>query len=415
MASDMTPLLDMITEKVSAPEVDQNAPFRMQISALDSNSYVGVIGIGRITDGYVKPNDKVVVVNKDGIERKAKILQILGHHGLERVEIDDAEAGDIVCITGIESLNISDTLCDPEHINPLPPLSVDEPTVSMIFQVNDSPFCGKEGKYVTSRNIKERLNQELIHNVALRVEDGESPDQFKVSGRGELHLSVLIETMRRENFELAVSKPQVIQKEVNDEIHEPYEVVVIDIEEVHQGAIMEEMGNRKADLQSLEITENGRMRLEFMSPSRGLIGFRSQFLTLTSGSGILTSVFDHYGIAKKGEIGNRQNGVMVSMIAGKTLAYALFNLQNRGKMFVGHGLEVYKGQIVGLHSRDNDLPVNPTKAKQLTNIRAAGTDENLILTPHIEHTLEQALEFIEDDELVEVTPKSVRLRKKIIR
>ena len=415
MASDMTPLLDMITEKVSAPEVDQNAPFRMQISALDSNSYVGVIGIGRITGGYVKPNDKVVVVDKDGIERKAKILQILGHHGLERVEIDDAEAGDIVCITGIESLNISDTLCDPEHINPLPPLSVDEPTVSMIFQVNDSPFCGKEGKYVTSRNIKERLNQELIHNVALRVEDGESPDQFKVSGRGELHLSVLIETMRRENFELAVSKPQVIQKEVNDEIHEPYEVVVIDIEEVHQGAIMEEMGNRKADLQSLEITENGRMRLEFMSPSRGLIGFRSQFLTLTSGSGILTSVFDHYGIAKKGEIGNRQNGVMVSMIAGKTLAYALFNLQNRGKMFVGHGLEVYKGQIVGLHSRDNDLPVNPTKAKQLTNIRAAGTDENLILTPHIEYTLEQALEFIEDDELVEVTPKSVRLRKKIIR
>jgi len=415
MASDMTPLLDMITEKVSAPEVDQNAPFRMQISALDSNSYVGVIGIGRITGGYVKPNDKVVVVNKDGIERKAKILQILGHHGLERVEIDDAEAGDIVCITGIESLNISDTLCDPEHINPLPPLSVDEPTVSMIFQVNDSPFCGKEGKYVTSRNIKERLNQELIHNVALRVEDGESPDQFKVSGRGELHLSVLIETMRRENFELAVSKPQVIQKEVNDEIHEPYEVVVIDIEEAHQGAIMEEMGNRKADLQSLEITENGRMKLEFMSPSRGLIGFRSQFLTLTSGSGILTSVFDHYGIAKKGEIGNRQNGVMVSMIAGKTLAYALFNLQNRGKMFVGHGLEVYKGQIVGLHSRDNDLPVNPTKAKQLTNIRAAGTDENLILTPHIEHTLEQALEFIEDDELVEVTPKSIRLRKKIIR
>ncbi len=415
MASDMTPLLDMITEKVSAPEVDQNAPFRMQISALDSNSYVGVIGIGRITGGYVKPNDKVVVVNKDGIERKAKILQILGHHGLERVEIDDAEAGDIVCITGIESLNISDTLCDPEHINPLPPLSVDEPTISMIFQVNDSPFCGKEGKYITSRNIKERLNQELIHNVALRVEDGESPDQFKVSGRGELHLSVLIETMRRENFELAVSKPQVIQKEVNDEIHEPYEVVVIDIEEAHQGAIMEEMGNRKADLQSLEITENGRMKLEFMSPSRGLIGFRSQFLTLTSGSGILTSVFDHYGIAKKGEIGNRQNGVMVSMIAGKTLAYALFNLQNRGKMFVGHGLEVYKGQIVGLHSRDNDLPVNPTKAKQLTNIRAAGTDENLILTPHIEHTLEQALEFIEDDELVEVTPKSIRLRKKIIR
>jgi GTP-binding protein len=315
----------------------------------------------------------------------------------------------------VEALNISDTLCHPEHINPLPALSVDEPTVSMVFQVNDSPFCGKEGKYVTSRNIKDRLDQELIHNVALRVEEGESPDQFKVSGRGELHLSVLIETMRRENYELAVSKPQVIQKEVGEEIHEPFEVVVIDIQEEHQGAIMEEMGNRKADLQSLVITENGRMRLEFMAPSRGLIGFRSQFLTLTSGSGILTSVFDHYGLSKKGDIATRQNGVMVSMITGKTLAYALFNLQNRGRMFVGHGLEIYKGQIVGLHSRDNDLPVNPTKAKQLTNIRAAGTDENLILTPHIQHTLEQALEFIEDDELVEVTPASIRLRKKIIR
>ena len=415
LAEDMTPLLDMITEKVNAPDVDQNAPFRMQISALDSNSYVGVIGIGRITGGTVKPNDRVVVVNKDRVERKAKILQVLGHHGLERVETEEAKAGDIVCITGVEALNISDTLCDPEHINPLPELSVDEPTVSMVFQVNDSPFCGKEGKYVTSRNIKDRLNQELMHNVALRVEEGESPDQFKVSGRGELHLSVLIETMRRENYELAVSKPQVIQKEVGEEIHEPYEVVVIDIQEEHQGAIMEEMGNRKADLQSLVITENGRMRLEFMAPSRGLIGFRSQFLTLTSGSGILTSVFDHYGLAKKGEIATRQNGVMVSMITGKTLAYALFNLQNRGRMFVGHGLEIYKGQIVGLHSRDNDLPVNPTKAKQLTNIRAAGTDENLILTPHIQHTLEQALEFIEDDELVEVTPASIRLRKKIIR
>ena len=302
LAEDMTPLLDMIIEKVSPPDVDQSAPFRMQISALDSNSYVGVIGIGRITGGTVKPNDRIVVVSQDGDQRKAKVLQVLGHHGLERVETDDAQAGDIVCITGVEALNISDTLCDPEHINPLPPLSVDEPTVSMVFQVNDSPFCGKEGKYVTSRNIKDRLDQELIHNVALRVEEGESPDQFKVSGRGELHLSVLIETMRRESYELAVSKPQVIQKEVGEEIHEPYEVVVIDIQEEHQGSIMEEMGNRKADLQSLVITENGRMRLEFMAPSRGLIGFRSQFLTLTSGSGILTSVFDHYGPAKKGEI-----------------------------------------------------------------------------------------------------------------
>ena len=387
----------------------------MQISALDSNSYVGVIGIGRITDGSVKPNDRIIVVDKDLKERKAKILQVLGYHGLERVETAEASAGDIVCITGVESLNISDTLCDPDHISPMPPLSVDEPTVSMVFQVNDSPFCGKEGKYITSRNIKDRLNQELMHNVALRVEEGESADKFKVSGRGELHLSVLIETMRRENYELAVSKPQVIQREVDGEIHEPFEIVVIDIEEQHQGAIMEEMGNRKADLQSIVVTENGRMKLDFMAPSRGMIGFRSSFLTLTSGSGILTSIFDHYGPAKKGEIAKRQNGVMYSMIAGKTLAYGLFNLQNRGRMFVGHGLDVYKGQIVGLHSRDNDLPVNPTKAKQLNNIRAAGTDENLILTPHIVHTLEQALEFIEDDELVEVTPESIRLRKKVIR
>jgi len=415
LAEDMTPLLDMIIDKVSAPDVDEEAPFRMQISALDSNSYVGVIGIGRITGGSVKPNARIVVVDKNLNERKAKILQVLGHHGLERVEIDEAKAGDIICITGVEALNISDTLCHPDHINPMPPLSVDEPTVSMVFQVNDSPFCGKEGKYVTSRNIKDRLEQELMHNVALRVEDGESADKFKVSGRGELHLSVLIETMRRENYELAVSKPQVIQREVEGEIHEPFEIVVIDIEEQHQGAIMEEMGNRKADLQSITVTENGRMKLDFMAPSRGMIGFRSSFLTLTSGSGILTSIFDHYGPAKKGEIAKRQNGVMYSMTAGKTLAYGLFNLQNRGRMFVGHGLDVYKGQIVGLHSRDNDLPVNPTKAKQLNNIRAAGTDENLILTPHIVHTLEQALEFIEDDELVEVTPESIRLRKKVIR
>ncbi|MGY8807778.1 MAG: translational GTPase TypA [Gammaproteobacteria bacterium] len=415
LAEDMTPLLDMIVAKVSAPDVNEEAPFRMQISALDSNSYVGVIGIGRITGGSVKPNARVIVVDKDLKERKAKILQVLGHHGLERVEIEEAKAGDIICITGVEALNISDTLCDPEHINPMPPLTVDEPTVSMVFQVNDSPFCGQEGKYVTSRNIKDRLEQELLHNVALRVEDGESADKFKVSGRGELHLSVLIETMRRENYEVAVSKPQVIQREIDGVIHEPFEIVVIDIEEQHQGAIMEEMGNRKADLQSIIVTENGRMKLDFMAPSRGMIGFRSSFLTLTSGSGILTSIFDHYGAAKKGEIAKRQNGVMYSMTAGKTLAYGLFNLQNRGRMFVGHGLDVYKGQIVGLHARDNDLPVNPTKAKQLNNIRAAGTDENLILTPHIVHTLEQALEFIEDDELVEVTPQSIRLRKKVIR
>jgi GTP-binding protein len=412
---DMSPLLDLIISKVNEPAVSLEEPFQMQISALDSNSYVGVIGIGRISRGNVKPNDQVVVIDAEGEQKTGKILQVLGHEGLERVEVDKAEAGDIVCVTGIEKLYISDTLCDPENTEQLPPLSVDEPTVSMTFQVNDSPFAGKEGKFVTSRNIKDRLEQELLSNVALRVEQGESADKFKVSGRGELHLSVLIENMRRDGFELGVSKPEVIQKEVNGEIHEPFEQIVIDIEEQHQGPVMEEMGSRKAELKNMEPSETGRIKLDFIAPSRGMIGFRSQFLTLTSGTGILTSIFDHYGPAKKGEITTRQNGVLVSMAEGKTLAYSLFNLQNRGKLFVGHGLNVYKGQIVGLHSRDNDLPVNPTKAKQLTNIRASGTDENLILVPHIEHSLEQALEFIEEDELVEVTPSAIRLRKKAFR
>ena len=412
---DMSPLLDLIISKVNEPAVSLEEPFQMQISALDSNSYVGVIGIGRISRGNVKPNDQVVVIDAEGEQKAGKILQVLGHEGLERVEVDKAEAGDIVCVTGIEKLYISDTLCDPENTEQLPPLSVDEPTVSMTFQVNDSPFAGKEGKFVTSRNIKDRLEQELLSNVALRVEQGESADKFKVSGRGELHLSVLIENMRRDGFELGVSKPEVIQKEVNGEIHEPFEQIVIDIEEQHQGPVMEEMGSRKAELKNMEPSETGRIKLDFIAPSRGMIGFRSQFLTLTSGTGILTSIFDHYGPAKKGEITTRQNGVLVSMAEGKTLAYSLFNLQNRGKLFVGHGLNVYKGQIVGLHSRDNDLPVNPTKAKQLTNIRASGTDENLILVPHIEHSLEQALEFIEEDELVEVTPSAVRLRKRAFR
>ena len=412
---DMSPLLDLIISKVNEPAVSLEEPFQMQISALDSNSYVGVIGIGRISRGNVKPNDQVVVIDAEGEQKTGKILQVLGHEGLERIEVDKAEAGDIVCVTGIEKLYISDTLCDPENTEQLPPLSVDEPTVSMTFQVNDSPFAGKEGKFVTSRNIKDRLEQELLSNVALRVEQGESADKFKVSGRGELHLSVLIENMRRDGFELGVSKPEVIQKEVNGEIHEPFEQIVIDIEEQHQGPVMEEMGSRKAELKNMEPSETGRIKLDFIAPSRGMIGFRSQFLTLTSGTGILTSIFDHYGPAKKGEITTRQNGVLVSMAEGKTLAYSLFNLQNRGKLFVGHGLNVYKGQIVGLHSRDNDLPVNPTKAKQLTNIRASGTDENLILVPHIEHSLEQALEFIEEDELVEVTPSAIRLRKKAFR
>ena len=412
MTADMTPLLEMILEKVSAPEVNVDGPLQLQISALDSNSYVGVIGIGRIKRGIIKPNDQVVVIDRDGKTRKAKILQVMGHEGLDRVEVSEAQAGSIVCITGVDKLNISDTICHPEEVVALPALSVDEPTVRMTFQVNDSPFAGLEGKFVTSRNIKERLEKELISNVALRVEQGDSPDKFIVSGRGELHLSVLIETMRREGFELAIAKPQVIQKEVDGEIHEPYEMIVIDVEEQHQGAIMEEFGPRKAELKSLEPDGKGRVKLEFIAPSRGIIGFRSHFLTITSGTGIMTSVFDHYGPAKAGELAKRNNGVMYSMMAGKTLAYSLFNLQNRGKLFVGHALDVYIGQIVGLHSRSNDLPVNPTKAKQLTNIRAAGTDENLILVPHIKHTLEQALEFIEEDELVEVTPASIRMRKK---
>jgi GTP-binding protein len=412
MTGDMKPLIEMIIEKVPAPEVVKDAPLQLQISALDSNSYVGVIGIGRIKQGSVKPNDQVAVINRDGKIRKGKILQVMGYIGLDRIEVTKAEAGSIVCITGIDKLNISDTICDPMNVQSLPPLSVDEPTVSMTFQVNDSPFAGREGKFVTSRNIKERLEKELISNVALRVVQGDSPDKFIVSGRGELHLSVLIETMRREGFELAISKPQVVQKKVGDEIHEPFEQIVIDVEDIHQGSVIEELGPRKAELKNMQPDGKGRVRLEFIAPSRGIIGFRSHFLTITSGTGIMTSVFDHYGPVKTGEIAKRTNGVMYAMTAGKTLAYALFNLQNRGKLFLGHGQEVYVGQIVGLHSRDNDLPVNPTKAKQLTNIRAAGTDENLILVPHIKHTLEQALEFIEDDELVEVTPESIRLRKK---
>ncbi len=409
---DMSPLLDLIIEKVPSPKVDVSKPFQMQISALDSNEYVGVIGIGRIKAGKIKPNDPVVIIDSDKEERKGRVLQVMSHRGLERIEVSEADTGDIVCVSGIEKLFISDTLCSPENISSLPPLKVDEPTVSMTFQVNDSPFAGQDGKFVTSRNIKERLEQELLSNVALRVKQGDSPDKFIVSGRGELHLSVLLESMRRDGFELGVSKPEVIQKEINGEIHEPYEQVVIDIEEEFQGSIMEEMGLRKAELRDMVPDGKGRLKLEFLAPSRGIIGFRSQFLTLTSGTGIFTSVFEKYDKAKTSELKNRQNGVLVSMAAGKTLAYSLFNLQNRGKLFVGHGTDVYKGQIVGLHSRDNDLPVNPTKAKQLTNIRAAGTDENLILTPHINHSLEQALEFIEEDELVEVTPSHLRLRKK---
>ena len=414
MGTDMQPLFQAIIDKVPAPEVNVDGPLQMQISALDYSSYVGVIGVGRITRGLLTPNTPVSVVAMEGKTRNAKILQVMGYHGLERVDIDRAEAGDIVCITGIEGLNISDTLCDPAAAEAMPPLTVDEPTVSMTFQVNDSPFAGKEGKYVTSRNLKERLERELIHNVALRVEPGDTPDKFVVSGRGELHLSVLIESMRREGFELGVSRPEVIQREIDGVVQEPFEQLVVDCEDEHQGAIMEELGSRRAELENMVPDGKGRVRLEFIVPARGLIGFRSLFLTLTSGSGILTHVFDHYGPVKEAEIIHRSNGVLVSMVKGKTLAYGLFNLQDRGRLFIDPNIDVYEGQIIGLHSRGNDLTVNPTKAKQLTNVRASGTDEALNLTPPVRHTLEQALEFIEDDELVEVTPESVRLRKKLL-
>jgi len=414
MSDDMTPLLEMLVEKVKAPEVNADGPLQMQVSALDYSSYVGVIGIGRVTRGQLKAGQQVIVVDAAGKERKAKLQNVMSYLGLERIDVPTAEAGDIVCITGIDGLNISDTLCAVDHVEAMPPLSVDEPTVSMTFQVNDSPFAGKDGKYVTSRNIKERLERELIHNVALRVEQGATPDQFIVSGRGELHLSVLIESMRREGFELGVSRPQVIQKEVDGVMMEPYEAVLIDCEDQHTGSLMEEMGRRKAEMTNMEPDGKGRTRIEFVVPSRGLIGFRGQFLTLTSGSGVMTSVFDHYGEVKQGAMAERQNGVLVSMVKGKVLAFALFNLQDRGRLMIEPNIDVYEGMLIGVHSRNNDLVVNPTKGKQLTNIRAAGTDENIQLTPPIRHSLEQALEFIEDDELVEVTPNFIRLRKKLL-
>ncbi len=414
MADDMSPLFKMIVDEVKPPSVNQDGPLQLQISALDYNSYVGVIGIGRISRGKLKTNTPVRVVSADGAERSAKVLQVMGYMGLERVEVPQAHAGDIVCITGIDKLNISDTLCDVSHVEALPALNVDEPTVTMTFQVNDSPFAGQDGKFVTSRNIKERLERELIHNVALRVVDGDTRDKFIVSGRGELHLSVLIETMRREGFELGVSRPEVIQKEIDGELHEPYEQLLIDCEDQHQGSIMEELGNRKAELANIVPDGKGRVRLEYIVPARGLIGFRSQFLTMTSGTGIMTHVFDHYGPVKTGELAKRTNGVLVSMVKGKSLGFSLFNLQERGRLFIDPNYEVYEGQVIGIHSRGNDLVVNPTKGKQLTNIRASGSDENILLTPPIKFTLEQALEFIEDDELVEVTPSHVRLRKKLL-
>lgn len=413
-SGDMTPLFEAIVNHVKPPQVERDKPFRMQVSSLDYSSYTGVIGIGRIERGSISGNTQVKIIGRDGDVRNGRVLQIYKFLGLEKVEVDSAAAGDIISFTGIDPLYISDTLCDPNHVEALPHLSVDEPTMSMTFQVNNSPFAGREGKFVTSRQIKERLDRELIHNVALRVEEMDDPDKFKVSGRGELHLSVLIETMRREGYELGVSRPEVIYKEIDGEIHEPYEFVVLDLDEQHQGAVMERMGERKGELRNMVPDGKGRIRLEYLIPTRGLIGFQTEFMTLTSGSGLKFQTFDHYAPKKEGLGKTRHNGVLISMATGKALAYALFNLQDRGRLFIGHGDEVYEGMVIGIHSRDNDLTVNPLKAKQLTNIRAAGSDENLILTPPIRNTLEQALEFIDDDELVEVTPKSVRIRKKLL-
>ncbi len=412
---DMNPLFQSIVDNVAHPDVDPDAPFQLQVSSLDYNSYVGLIGIGRIKQGRITKNSVVKVIDAEGKVRNGRILQIHGFHGLERIEVPEAQAGDIITFTGMDELYISDTLCDPNHIEALPALSVDEPTVTMTFQVNNSPFVGKEGKLITSRNINDRLDEELLHNVALRVEQMDDKDKFRVSGRGELHLGILIETMRREGFELAVSRPEVIIKEVDGEMQEPYEDLTIDIEAEHQGTIMERLGDRRGQLKNMEPDGKGRVRLEYIIPSRGLIGFQTEFMTATSGTGLKYHSFDHYGEYKAGEIGQRSSGVLIANGQGKALAYALFNLQERGKLFVGHGEEIYEGMVVGIHTRDNDLVVNPLKAKQLTNIRAAGTDENLILTKPIRMTLEQALEFIDDDELVEVTPENIRIRKRFLK
>ena len=412
---DMTPLFEAVVKYVRPPAVDLEGPLQLQVSSLDYSNYVGIIGIGRITRGRVETNTPVTVIDTHGKTRNGRILQIYQLMGLERLEISEAEAGDIIAFTGLETLNISDTLCDPAQVEALPPLTVDEPTVSMTFQVNTSPFAGREGKYVTSRQIRERLERELVHNVALRVEDTGDPDRFRVSGRGELHLSVLIENMRREGYELGVSRPEVILKDVDGVRQEPYEQLTVDVEEQHQGAAMEKLGLRGGDLKNMVPDSKGRVRLDYIIPSRGLIGFRTEFLTATQGTGLIYNVFDHYGPMKKGEFGRRINGVLIANGAGKALGYSLFNLQDRGRLFIGPGEEVYEGMIIGIHSRDNDLVVNPLKGKQLTNVRASGSDENILLTPPIRMSLEQALEFIDEDELVEVTPHSIRLRKKMLK
>ena len=412
---DMTPLFETIVKHVQPPDVDINGPLQLQVSSLDYDTYVGLLGIGRISRGTLRANASVSVVAPDHSFRRARVLELFGFHGLKRQRVDSAAAGDIVVFSGIDKLFISDTLCVPGHEEALPALSVDEPTVNMTFQVNKSPFAGQDGKYLTSRQIRERLDQELKHNVALRVDATDDPDKFRVSGRGELHLSVLVENMRRENYELAVSRPEVIMHDVDGVEHEPWEQLTVDFDEAHQGAVMTRLADRKGELLNMLPDGKGRIRLDYRIPTRGLIGFRTEYLTATSGTGLMYHVFEDYAPRVPGHIAQRNNGALVSMVQGKALAYALFNLQERGRLFLGHGAPVYEGMIIGIHQRNNDLVVNPTKAKQLTNVRAAGTDENLVLSPPIRFSLEQSLEFLDDDELLEVTPKNLRLRKKILK
>jgi len=411
---DMTPMFELIVNRVPAPNVNLDGPFQMQISSLDYSSFVGAIGIGRITRGIVKKNMQTILIAPDGSKRNVKIVQLLGFNGLDRHEVSSANAGDIVGIVGIDKIALSDTICDPLKVEALPPLSVDEPTVSMAFRVNDSPFAGLDGKYITSRNIRERLDKELIYNVALRAENTEDSSEFLVSGRGELHLSILIETMRREGFELSVGRPQVILKEIDEVTCEPFENLTVDVESIHQGTVMEKLGERKAELTNMTPDGKGRVKLDFTIPARGLIGFRTEFLTATTGTGLMYSTFDSYKPQKDGKIGQRTNGSLISMNQGKSVAYAIFNLQKSGKFFLGHGEDIYEGMVVGINTRGKDLVINVMKGKQLTNVRASGTDEAVTLTPPINLDLEQALEFIDDDELVEVTPHKIRIRKRLL-
>jgi len=411
---DMTPMFELIVNKVPAPNVDLDGPFQMQISSLDYSSFIGAIGIGRIARGIVKKNMQTILIAPDGSKRNVKIVQLLGFNGLDRHEVSSANAGDIVGIVGIDKIALSDTICDPLKVEALPPLSVDEPTVSMAFRVNDSPFAGLDGKYITSRNIRERLDKELIYNVALRAENTEDSSEFLVSGRGELHLSILIETMRREGFELSVGRPQVILKEIDEVTCEPFENLTVDVESIHQGTVMEKLGERKAELTNMTPDGKGRVKLDFIIPARGLIGFRTEFLTATTGTGLMYSTFDSYKPQKDGKIGQRTNGSLISMNQGKSVAYAIFNLQKSGKFFLGHGEDMYEGMVVGINTRGKDLVINVMKGKQLTNVRASGTDEAVALTPPITLDLEQALEFIDDDELVEVTPNKIRIRKRLL-